>query len=249
MEQKNQYPHGGGLLRTKCRSAHTLGGEEKWEKAERLGSNLPEDRYVFWTRGTMWFSLAQFRDNFLLATNIPPSTRTTLVQEVCDLLSKIWKLEVLCDCIDARAVSSVGNCLQHSRRALGVHMTVGGGQSCTVTHPSALTNTWDLQYGAPLINPTRAPKEYLPCILISSLTGTLPWQETWAAQILSTLSWAQLAMLSGYKRITMMHALHKAVRCVHAASPWWSENIVRAVYSVGHDLHCPQSAATAKLVH
>ena len=44
---------------------------------------------------------AQFRDNVLVATNIPPSTRTTLVQEVCDLLSEIWKLEVLCDRVDA----------------------------------------------------------------------------------------------------------------------------------------------------
>ena len=30
----------------------------------------------------MWFSLAQFRDNVLLATNIAPGTRTTLVQGV-----------------------------------------------------------------------------------------------------------------------------------------------------------------------
>ena len=196
----------------------------------------------------MWLSLAQFKDNVLLATNIPPSTRTTLVQEVCDLLSDIWKLEVLCDCVDAGAVTCVGNCLQQSR-ALGVHMTVEGGQSCTLTHPSALTDTWDLRYGAPLISPTHAPKEYLPCILISSLTGTLPWQETWAAQILSALSWAELAMLFRYRRMTVMRALHKAVRRVHAASPWWSENTMRAVYSVGHNLPCPRSAATAKLVH
>ena len=45
----------------------------------------------------------------------------------------------------------------------------------------------------------------------------------------------------------MMRALHKAVRRVHAASPWWSENTMRAVYSV--DLPCPRSAATTKLVH
>ena len=50
--------------------------------------SLSEDGYIFWTRGTMWFSLAQFRDNVLLATNLPPGTRTTLVQEVCDLLSE-----------------------------------------------------------------------------------------------------------------------------------------------------------------
>ena len=85
--------------------------------------------------------LGQFRDNVLLATNIPPSTHITLVQEVCNLLSEMWKLEVLCDCVDAGAATCMGHCLQQSRRALGVRMSVGGGQSCTVAHPSALTDT------------------------------------------------------------------------------------------------------------
>ena len=198
----------GGPFSAQSANLDTLGGVKKNGKRLRdWGAlNLSEDGYVYWTRGTIWFSLAQFRDNVLLATNIPPSTRTTLVREVCDVLSKIWKLEVLRDCVDA-GVTCVRNCLQQSRRALGVHMTVGGGQSCTVTHPSALTDTWDLRYGAPLINRTRALREYLPCILISSFTGTLPWQETWAAHILSALSWAQLAMLSGYRRMTVMRAL------------------------------------------
>ena len=128
-------------------------------------------------------------------------------------------------------------------------MTLGGGHCCAITHPSALTYTWELRYGVPLISPTRAPREYLPCILISSATGTLPWQQTWASQILSALARAQLAMLSGYGRMTVMRALHKAVRRVYAASPWWSENTMRAVYSVGHELPCSRSSATAKLVH
>ena len=203
---------------------------------------------MYETRGTKWFSMAQFLDNVLLATNIPPSTRTTLVEELFDLLSGIWKLEVMCDCVDAGAATCVGDCVQESRRALGVHMTVGGGQRCIVAHPSALTDTWDLRYGAPLVSPTRATREYLPCILISSLTGTLPWQETWASQILFALPWAQLAMLSGYKRMAMMCALHKAVRRVHAASPWWSESTMCAMYDVGHDLPCPRNTATAKVV-
>jgi hypothetical protein len=213
----------GGPFSAQRADLHTLWGVKKNGKRMKNWGNmsLSEDGYVFWTRGTMWFSLAQFRDNVLLATNLSPGTRTTLVQEVCDLLASIWNLEVLCDCVDGGAQSCDGDCLSQSRRALGVHMTVGGGHCCAVTHPSALTDTWELRYGAPLISPTRAPREYLPCILISSLTGTLPWQQTWAAQILSALAWAQLAMLSGYRRMTVMRALHKAVRRVYAASPWW----------------------------
>ena len=46
-----------------------------------------------------------------------------------------------------------------------------------------------------------------------------------------------------------MRALHKAVRRVHAASLWWSENTMRAVYNVGHDLPCPRNTASTKLVH
>ena len=46
-----------------------------------------------------------------------------------------------------------------------------------------------------------------------------------------------------------MRALHKAVRRVHAASPWWAENTMRAAYSVSHNLPCPRNAATGKLVH
>ena len=48
---------------------------------------ISKEGYIYWTRGNLWFSLAQFRDN---ASNIAPGTRTKLVQEVCDLLSEIW---------------------------------------------------------------------------------------------------------------------------------------------------------------
>ena len=43
--------------------------------------------------------------------------------------------------------------------------------------------------------------------------------------------------------------MHKAVRRVHAASPWWAENTMRAVYSVYHDLPCPRNVGAWKLVH
>ena len=50
---------------------------------------LSDVGYVYWTRGTMWFGFAQFQDNVLLASDIPPSTHTTLVQEVGDPLLQI----------------------------------------------------------------------------------------------------------------------------------------------------------------
>ena len=81
----------GGPFSAQSADLHTLWGVKRnGKRMKDWGSlNLSEDGYVFWTMGTIWFSLAQFRDNVLLATNIPPSTRTTLVQEICDLPSDI----------------------------------------------------------------------------------------------------------------------------------------------------------------
>ena len=47
---------------------------------------------------------------------------------------------------------------------------------------------------------------------------------TWAAQILSALAWAQVALASDYGRMVVMCALHKAVRRVYHTSPWGAEN-------------------------
>ena len=77
-----------------------------------------------------------------------------------------------------------------------------------------------------------AAPEYVPCIFIRSLTGALPWQTTWAAQILSALAWAQVALASDYNRMVIMRALHKAVHRVCGASPWGAENTMRTVYAI-----------------
>ena len=111
-----------------------------------------------------------------------------------------------------------GNCLATTVWALGISMTVGVGTALGSTHLSALTGDWSLRHGMPLITPGRAPRSYLPCILISSLAAALPWQRTCAAQIMSALAWAQPGMASAYPRMVVMRALHKSVRRVCSAS-------------------------------
>ena len=123
-------------------------------------------------------------------------------------MSEIWDLEVLCDSADTGASTCVGGCLQQSRWALGEHMTVGGGHCCVSVHPSTLSDAWDLQYGEPLTSPSGAPREYLPCILMSSLTGALSWQTTRASQVLSALARAQLATLSRFPVVVGKHDAH-----------------------------------------
>ena len=176
MELKNQYPHGGPFLRTKCRSAHTLGGEEKWEKAERLGvTERVRRRVCLLDQGHYVVQPGTVQRQCPPGYYHTPSTRTTLVQEICDLLSEIWKPEVLCDCVDAGAVSCVGNCLQQSRRALGVRMTVGGGQSCTVTHPlhsqTPGTSGMEPPSSAPHVHPKSICHAYLLAALLVPSPG------------------------------------------------------------------------------
>ena len=109
----------------------------------------------------------------------------------------------------------------------GSHYDRGAGEGLSSVHPTALQPDWSLCYGKPLITPSRAPQEYLPCIFVSSLTSALPWQQTWSAQILSALVWAQVGLACDYTRMVVMQAMHKAVRGVYSAAPWSTENTMR----------------------
>ena len=100
---------------------------------DRGSLTVSDEGYVFWSRGAMWFSLCQFRDNILFASNLSPGSKTTLVQEMCSTLSDIWNLEVLCDCLGSRQTVCIGQCLVNTARALGIYMTVGRGTSLCST--------------------------------------------------------------------------------------------------------------------
>ena len=76
---------------------------------------------------------------------------TTPIQEVCDILSKIWYLEVLCLCIDAGAPACQGESLSFGVHALGEGMAVGWGTSIAGAHPTALTDDWTLGHRNPLM--------------------------------------------------------------------------------------------------
>ena len=143
----------------------------------------------------------------------------------------------------------MGNCLTQTVKALGISMTVGAGVGLSSTHPSALKPDWDLRFGKPLMTPSRAAPEYLSCIFTSSLMSAQPWLESWSAQILSALSWVQVARACDYKRMAVMRAMHKTVRRVYSASPWMAENTMRAVYAIGHHQPCPQATTVDKLLH
>ena len=188
--------------------------------------SVSEEGYPVWQRGSVWFSLCQFRHSILCASSMRPGQTTNITQIIADTLSKIWDLEVLCPCVDGGAAICEGQCLSKTAQALG--MTVGERVGLSTTHPSALKDGWSLRYGKPLISRSRAAPEYLACIFTSSLTAALPWLHSWGSQILSALAWAQVAPACDYARMTFLRAMHKPMRRVYSASPWNAENTMRA---------------------
>ena len=241
----------GGPFSAQSADLHTLWRVKRaGKKLHNWGElNISDEGYIYWQRGPLWFSLCQFRDNILFASNHRPGAHTTIVQTVTETLSSVWDLEVLCPCTDGGEDCCVGNCLTQTAQALGISMTVGAGVGLSTTHPSALKPDWDLLFGKPLMTPSRAAPEYLSCIFTSSLTSAQPWLESWSAQILSALSWVQVARACEYKRMVVMRAMHKTVRRVYSASPWRAENTMRAVYAIGHQQPCPQATTVDKLLH
>ena len=119
----------GGPFSALCANVHTL-----W-KIERAGKLLRDwgelqvsnEGYIFWHRGTAWFSLCQFRDNVLIAANVPPGAHTSLLNMACKTLSKNWNLQVLCPCLDAGNTPCVKKGLNQTACALGTSMSPGVG--------------------------------------------------------------------------------------------------------------------------
>ena len=101
--------------------------------------HISDTGYVDSSQGNVWFSLCQFRDNVLIACNLPPAADTPLAQVICDTLSEMGDLQVLCACLDAGKSECTGQCFTQTTHALGICMSVGGGVGISSTHPSALT--------------------------------------------------------------------------------------------------------------
>ena len=111
----------GGAFSAQSADLHTLWGVKTQRKKMReLGSlTISDEGFSVWVRGQHWFSVAQFRDNVPIASSLSPGTHTTLVQDIFSLLSHIWQLEVLCDCISEETPTCSRACLSSKIRALG----------------------------------------------------------------------------------------------------------------------------------
>ena len=80
--EKRVYQWGGPFLRRAVICAH-CGVSGKVENVRDWGDlDVSEDGYMFWSRGALWFSLAQFQDNALMATDLPSGANTSLLHEI-----------------------------------------------------------------------------------------------------------------------------------------------------------------------
>ena len=87
----------GGPLSAQSADLHTLWGiKTKSKKMRDVGVlTISDEGFPVWVRGQDCFSLAQFRDNVLIASSLHSGTHTTLVQDISSVLSEIWQLEVV----------------------------------------------------------------------------------------------------------------------------------------------------------
>ena len=110
------------------------------------------------------------------------------------------------------------------------------GAGMAFAEPAALSASWELKLGPPLLSPGRAYHGYLGAFFTGVLKNGLPFADSWAAQIFSAAAWLQVAMLSGYGRAEAMRAMHKGVYRAYATAPHDVQATVKAVYSVSYIL-------------
>ena len=154
-------------------------------------------------------SLCQFRDYIVLASTYPPEVQ--LVRTVCHILEECWGLRVVCHC-DSTCTTQ---CLKPTVQAMGYGLQRARDGRGTAHLQSSLTDTCNRKLGPPLCTAGTQPKRCLTSIFSSVLASSVPWCETWAGQLLSTMSWCQVAVLSGYDRKHEARSMHSTIQRVY----------------------------------
>ena len=203
----------------------------------RLGDlKVSDSGFVYWV-GVHTIAMCRFRDNILVATDAPQEACAELVEQIRYVLQTAWGLPVVCECISDTQDCYTGHCCGPICKAMGMVMMRGQiGTGLAFIEPAALTASWDLKLGPPLLSPERAYYGYLGAIFTGVLKNGLPFTDSWAAQIFSAAPWLQVAILSGYGRAEAMRAMHKGVYRAYATAAHNVQATVKAVYSVSYIL-------------
>ena len=186
--------------------------------------------FPYWVNQHGCVSLCQFWDNVLIASNYEDTPHTRLVHDMCTALGEAWNLRVLCDCMAEKRQCN-GSCHKTHVTAMGFCMARGPrGEGFAYLHPNALTQTWDLKQGPPPKTPRCQHAGYVPATLTRALAASVPWCQSWGAQLLSISAWCQVAILSGYDRKVTARWAHIAIQRAYSVTPHASEKTAGFVH-------------------
>ena len=216
----------------------------------RLGDlHVSDSGFVHWV-GAHTTSMCQFRGNILVATDAPREAWFDVVEEIRYVLQTAWGLPVVCECISDEQKCCTGGCCGPICKAMGMVLVRGPtGAGMAFAEPAALSASWELKLGPPLLSPGRAYRGYLGSIFTGVLKNGLPFTDSWAAQIFSAAAWLQVAMLSGYGKAEAMRAMHKGVCRAYATAPHDVQATVKAVYSVSYVLPAARHTVALHISH
>ena len=120
-------------------------------------------------------------------------------------------------------------------------------EGCAFVEPAALKPNWSLRMQPPLMTPCLAYQGYLGNIMTSVLKNGLPWTRTWLGQIMSALAWLQVMLLSGYKKLVAMRAIHKGIHRAYETSPHTVQAMVKCVHCVVHHMPAKRCVVLSKV--
>jgi hypothetical protein len=214
-------PMGGPFSAQSADLRSVWGAKTRVDLMRRLGnlSFSPRGHPLWSTPRGNTISLAQFRDNVVVGARGP--TAKSEMQQVCNTLSEVWTLPVLCDCMTVDNRSCKGTCMSMSLTAMGMTTHLKGTHPPLIyAQPAGLTSDWHLKYTVTMQTPTTHAHKHISGIIVSAVLNVHPFLHTWLGCLLSLTSWSQLAILSGYSRSTVLRALHSAVPRVISRTPW-----------------------------
>ena len=99
-----------------------------------------------------------------------------------------------------------------------------------------------------IMTPETQPKSYLTSIFASVWAWSIPWCSTWAGQILSTMSWCQVAVLSGYDCKHVARCMHNAIQRVYGDTVHSSDMTSAYMHRTVPCLPPPQCCRIARVI-
>ena len=83
--------------------------------------------------------------------------------------------------------------------------------------------------------------------MTSVLKNGLTWTRTWLGEILSALAWLQVMLLSGYRTMVAMRAIHKGIHRAYEMSPHAMQATVKCVHSIVHHMPAKRCIVLGKV--